>query len=110
MPSGSGDRPVAGSPALTRHRVGSGWAYYLATHLEGPDLDALVGRLVDESGTSLQYPGEPVEVALDDLRPGWLRGWSRYAAGVVWAYHRRGLAGLVRRSRPPSGFPVIGSG
>ena len=52
--------PVAGSPALTRHRVGSGWAYYLATHLEGPDLDALVGRLVDESGTrraAVVWPG-----------------------------------------------------
>ena len=35
--------------------------------------------------SSLQQPGEPVEVALDDLRPGAVSGWAAYVAGVVWA-------------------------
>ncbi|MDE3205350.1 MAG: beta-galactosidase [Acidobacteriota bacterium] len=42
--------PVAGSPALTRHAVGAGHAWYLATRLDGADLDALVGDLVARCG------------------------------------------------------------
>ena len=63
--------------------------------------------------SSLQYPGEPVEVDLDDLRPGSLRGWSRYVAGVVWAYHRRGMAGpgvdLILDGRVPAGAGLSSS-
>lgn len=45
-----GTGPVAGSPALTRRPVGTGRAWYLATRLDGADLDALVGDLVAASG------------------------------------------------------------
>ena len=41
---------VTGSPALTRRQVGAGSAFYLATHLSGAHLNALVSRLLDESG------------------------------------------------------------
>ena len=34
--------------------------------------------------------GEPAEVRVEDLRPGVLAGWSRYAAGVPWAFGLRG--------------------
>ncbi|WP_312180146.1 galactokinase [Arthrobacter sp.] len=34
--------------------------------------------------------GAPAEVRVEDLRPGVLEGWSRYAAGVPWAFGLRG--------------------
>lgn len=36
-------------------------------------------------------PGEPVTVPLDQLRPGRPVGWSRYLAGVLWAFGLRGV-------------------
>lgn len=35
--------------------------------------------------TSLQRPGDSVEISLDALMPGELNGWSSYVAGAVWA-------------------------
>lgn len=48
LPHGAGvvrsyvDGPAAGLPAVTRHRVGAGTAWYVSTRLRGPDLDAVL--------------------------------------------------------------------
>jgi len=47
--------PLKGVPALTRRQVGAGAAWYLATRLQGDDLDALVGRLADAAGVRAPY-------------------------------------------------------
>jgi beta-galactosidase len=43
------DGPLPGVPALTRHEVGQGTAWYLATRLGGEHLGALVDRLLAEA-------------------------------------------------------------
>ncbi|MBD8043800.1 galactokinase [Arthrobacter sp. Sa2BUA2] len=35
--------------------------------------------------------GQPAEIRIEDLAPGKLDGWSRYAAGVHWAFGLRGV-------------------
>ncbi|MGW2642263.1 beta-galactosidase trimerization domain-containing protein [Streptomyces sp. NPDC001348] len=47
------------SPALTRHRLGSGQGWYLSTRLDNPDYGALVGRLLTEAGVEPELPGLP---------------------------------------------------
>ena len=50
-------------PALTRHRVGDGAAWYLATRLDEAATDALVGRLLTEAGVRPPVAAPPgVEV------------------------------------------------
>ncbi|MFE9691080.1 beta-galactosidase [Micromonospora sp. NPDC005806] len=44
------DGPLPGVPALTRHPVGAGVAWYLGTRLDDPASDRLVARLLAESG------------------------------------------------------------
>jgi beta-galactosidase len=44
------DGPVPGGPAVTRHRVGSGVATYVATALDQADLDRLVAQVVSAAG------------------------------------------------------------
>lgn len=41
---------------------------------------------------SLQRPGEPRRVPLENLRPGAVDGWAAYVAGVVWALRSSGHA------------------
>lgn len=36
--------------------------------------------------------GQPAEIRIEDLAPGKLAGWSRYAAGVHWVFGLRGIA------------------
>lgn len=38
------DGPAAGEPAITRHRLGSGTAWYVSTRLNGRDLDAVLAE------------------------------------------------------------------
>ncbi len=38
------DGPAAGGPAVTRHRVGRGTAWYISTHLDGDGLDAVLAE------------------------------------------------------------------
>ncbi|TNH26981.1 beta-galactosidase [Micromonospora orduensis] len=57
------DGPLPGVPALTRHRVGDGAAWYVATRLDEPATDRLVARLLDEAGVRPAAPAPPgVEV------------------------------------------------
>jgi beta-galactosidase len=44
------DGPVPGRPAVTRHEVGSGIAWYAATRLDDAATAALVGRVLAEAG------------------------------------------------------------
>lgn len=48
---------LTGSPALTRHRSGSGQGWYLSTRLDDADYAALVGRLLKEAGVEPEVPG-----------------------------------------------------
>jgi beta-galactosidase len=50
------DGPAAGKPAITRHRVGAGTAWYVSTRLAGPDLQAL---LTEASPIRAPFPGLP---------------------------------------------------
>ncbi|RYB92647.1 beta-galactosidase [Nocardioides glacieisoli] len=50
------DGPAAGLPAVTRRQVGSGTAWYVATHLDADGTDRLVERLVREAGVE-RLPG-----------------------------------------------------
>ncbi len=52
--------PLTGVPAATRHDVGAGAAWYLATRLAGDDLDRFVGRVTEAAGVRA-----PVECARD---------------------------------------------
>jgi beta-galactosidase len=53
-----GDGPLAGWPALTRRRRGSGAAWYLATRLDREGRAALVRELIAESGLEAPHPFE----------------------------------------------------
>ncbi|MGN6446412.1 beta-galactosidase [Amnibacterium sp.] len=48
---------LRGSPAVTRRRLGAGSAYYLATELDGVDLDTLLRGVLDEAGLPPEVPG-----------------------------------------------------
>jgi beta-galactosidase len=59
-----GDDFYAGSPAVTRNRVGTGNAYYIATDPEDAFLDGFYGSLLDEHGIRAPFTTPPgVEVA-----------------------------------------------
>jgi beta-galactosidase len=53
----SGD--LAGTPAITRHRVGEGVAWYLATELDDAALTRLVDRILNEAGVEPVVPVSP---------------------------------------------------
>jgi beta-galactosidase len=53
---------LTGSPALTRHRFGTGQGWYLSTHLTDAGYGALVARLLDEAGVGPEMPGLPPQV------------------------------------------------
>lgn len=55
----------AGRPALTRHRFGQGWAYYVATKLEPVDLESWLLNTLAEAGVHpLIPPQEGIEATL----------------------------------------------
>ncbi len=60
--AGYADGPVAGSPAITRNRVGTGQAWYLGTTLADRELDALLGRVLAEAGVGPVIAGLPARV------------------------------------------------
>ncbi|MBM7493350.1 beta-galactosidase [Micromonospora luteifusca] len=59
------DGPLPGVPALTRHRVGDGAAWYVATRLDEPATDRLVARLVAEAGVR---PAAPAPSGVEVVR------------------------------------------
>ncbi|WP_408653479.1 beta-galactosidase [Jatrophihabitans sp.] len=54
--------PVAGSPAVTRNRVGAGQAWYLGTTLADQQLAALLARVLAEAGVRPLLAGLPARV------------------------------------------------
>ena len=46
------DGPAAGHPAVTRHRLGEGTAWYVSTRLDAQGLDALLGWAVEDAGVA----------------------------------------------------------
>ncbi|MBM0231248.1 beta-galactosidase [Micromonospora sp. STR1_7] len=59
------DGPLPGVPALTRHRVGAGAAWYVGTRLDEPATDRLVARLVDEAAVR---PAAPAPSGVEVVR------------------------------------------
>lgn len=49
------DGPAAGGPAVTRHRLGRGTAWYVSTRLDAASLDAIVAAAAEDAG----LPGRP---------------------------------------------------
>jgi beta-galactosidase len=56
------DGPAAGGPAVTRHEVGAGRAWYVSTRLAGADLAALLRRVYADAGVAV--PALPDDVEL----------------------------------------------
>ncbi|MFI8836374.1 beta-galactosidase [Streptomyces afghaniensis] len=50
---------LTGTPALTRHRFGTGQGWYLSTRLDDADYGSLIGRLLKETGVEPELPGQP---------------------------------------------------
>ncbi|MGA9747552.1 MAG: beta-galactosidase [Nocardioides sp.] len=68
------DGPLSGVPAITRHAYGQGTAWYLATRLDQPSIDALVSTLVNEAGLTAAAPAPGVERVRRVGSDG--RGWT----------------------------------
>ncbi|WP_175407520.1 beta-galactosidase [Streptomyces sp. TRM64462] len=45
-----GDGPAAGRPAITRHRIGGGTAWYVSTRLDAAALDTVLAAACDDAG------------------------------------------------------------
>ncbi|WP_309713582.1 beta-galactosidase trimerization domain-containing protein, partial [Pseudolysinimonas sp.] len=56
------DGPAAGSPALTRHAVGEGSAWYVATMFDDDGLGRLLTRLCAEAAVPLLEVGPDVDI------------------------------------------------
>lgn len=56
------DGELAGRPAITRHRHGSGVAYYLGTRPDPATMGALLREVVREAGVTPVLPGAPAGV------------------------------------------------
>ncbi|WCN83104.1 beta-galactosidase [Micromonospora sp. LH3U1] len=68
------DGPLPGVPALTRHPVGAGAAWYVGTRLDEPATDRLVARLLDEAGVrpAASAPSGVEVVRRRDAERSWL--------------------------------------
>lgn len=53
------DGPVQGEPAVTRHGLGSGAGWYVASRLDQEHLGTLVARIADEAQVRRLGPGSP---------------------------------------------------
>ncbi|GAA3913791.1 beta-galactosidase [Streptomyces lacrimifluminis] len=66
---------LAGSPALTRHRFGTGQGWYLSTRLDDAGHGALVARLLAEARVGPEMPGLPPGVEATTRRAPDGRRW-----------------------------------
>jgi beta-galactosidase len=85
------DGPAPGVPAVTRNKHGQGTAWYLATRLEQPGIDALVQRLLADAEVT---PVVPPAAGLEAAR-------RRAADGRSWVF-------LVNHGDDPLEVPVAG--
>jgi beta-galactosidase len=94
------DGPLAGQPAVTRFRRGRGWAWYVSTQLDDPDLDRLVRTVAGAAGVPVPAVGHPPGVELVRRVDGWL-----------FAINHTGRAYEVDGNGPrlgPGGYAVVG--
>ncbi|WP_239676072.1 beta-galactosidase [Natronosporangium hydrolyticum] len=56
------DGPAAGAPAVTRHPVGDGAAWYVSTRLRGPELATVLARAYADAGVPVSPPPAGVEL------------------------------------------------
>jgi beta-galactosidase len=61
------DGPAAGEPAVTRHQVGDGVAWYVSTRLHGDELGAVLRRACADAGIS---PADDLPEGLEVVRRG----------------------------------------
>jgi beta-galactosidase len=61
------DGPAAGEPAVTRHRVGDGTAWYVSTRLHGDDLGDVLRRACADAGVP---PRDDLPADLEVVRRG----------------------------------------
>ncbi|WP_267132826.1 beta-galactosidase trimerization domain-containing protein [Streptomyces cyaneochromogenes] len=100
------------SPALTRHRFGTGEGWYLSTRLEDADYAALVRRLLDEAGIEPEPPGLPTGVeavtrqAPDGRRRHVLINHGATTLRLPEPAHDL-LTGAVAHEVPPGGCAVL---
>ncbi|MGI5373354.1 beta-galactosidase [Streptomyces sp. CA-251387] len=103
---------LTGSPALTRHRFGTGQGWYLSTHLDDADYGALVGRLLKEAGVEPELPGLPAGVeavtrhASDSRRWHFLINHGTAAVPLPEPAHDLLTAALAHEV-PPGGCAVL---
>lgn len=87
------DGPVAGAPAVTRHEVGEGVAWYLGTHLDAESLGRILQRAADDAGVrpvaqvrpaaaADDAPGTPAVTGSDDAAGAPAAAGSDDAAGA----------------------------
>ncbi|GHE67674.1 substrate-binding domain-containing protein [Streptomyces capitiformicae] len=103
---------VPGSPALTRHRFGTGQGWYLSTRLDDADYGTLVGRLVKEGGVEPDVPGLPAGVEAVTRRAADGRRWDvliNHATGTVPLPRPTHdlLTGTTAHELPPGGCAVL---
>ncbi len=85
--------PLAGRPAVTRHEVGQGSAWYLSTELDDAAHDQAIGVALAAAGLGPEAPGVPPGV--EAVRR---RGW----AGQSWLF-------LLNHSTEPVAVPADGT-
>ncbi|MFF6776767.1 beta-galactosidase [Streptomyces sp. NPDC012637] len=56
------DGPAAGGPAVTRHRLGRGTAWYVSTRLDAAALDHILGAACEDAGVATRSLPRDVEV------------------------------------------------
>ncbi|MEH0421513.1 beta-galactosidase [Streptomyces sp. B21-083] len=64
-----------GSPAVTRHRFGTGQGWYVSTLLDDADHRTLIARLLDEAGVGPEMPGLDPQVEATTRRAPDGRRW-----------------------------------
>jgi beta-galactosidase len=84
--------PLAGHPAVTRHEVGPGSAWYLSTELDGAAHDQVIAAALAAAGLTPEVPGTP---------PGVEAVRRRGAGGQSWLF-------LLNHTAEPATVPATG--
>ncbi|MGW7202695.1 beta-galactosidase [Streptomyces sp. NPDC054837] len=103
---------LTGSPALTRHRFGTGQGWYLSTQLDDAGYSALVARLLDEAGAGPEMPGLPPQVEAVTRRAPDGRRWrfliNHSAEPASWPEPAHDLlTDALVHELPPGGCAVL---
>ncbi|MEY9871713.1 beta-galactosidase GanA [Streptacidiphilus sp. MAP12-33] len=96
---------LAGRPALTRHRFGTGQGWYLSTCLDDPHYAALVAALAEQAGVRPELPGLPAGVEAVRRHAADGRSWLFLMnhGDCAWTAEVPGHELLTDRPVPPEG-------